>query len=98
MSDLIQKVETDDVHEAALLAVMYRLLEIDKDVPSRNQFATNILVNQMYGGASKPVFEDEINLICRALNIKPPQQQQIAKEEVSEPAPTQAREFQLNDL
>ena len=93
MSDTI---ETTDLQEAALRAILNRLQEIDKNAETRGQFASNIFMNQMYGTANKPVFEHEIELLSRALGIEPPQP--TAKEEAATPANGQAREFQLDEL
>ena len=93
MSEVI---ETNDLQEAALRAILNRLQEIDKSAETRGQFASNIFMNQMYGQAVKPVFEHEIELISRALGIESPKS--TAKEEAAAPANGQAREFQLDEL
>jgi hypothetical protein len=92
-----QTVQTDNPQEAALRAVLNRLVEIDADAASRGSFASMIFMNQMYGSPGAPVFSKEIEMCSLALGMEVPKKAD-APVEVEQISGRKAKDLVLDDL
>jgi hypothetical protein len=90
----IQQPKAEDM-QVVLEAILARLQEIDATAASRGSFAAGIVYGQMHG-LDSPVFENEIRLMKRALNLEEREIELLKPIEVT--AEDAGKHFTIGDL